>query len=127
MDELRGLRKLDKLKVGMPAATHLMILFKAFKDNSLTYDNFEMVWFSDLLAMVQSFKTGDIDVLSHIQPYTTDLQVNFGAKFLTDNATVWGSGTPNTTLIVLDSFQKQYPETVKRFLRAENKALDLIK
>lgn len=118
----------QKLKVGTLRGDTLdMILFKAFKDKGLSYDNFEMVWFDDLLAMVQTFKTGDIDVLSHIQPYTTDLQVNFGAKFLTDNATVWGVGTPNTTLIVLDSFQKQFPETVKRFLRAENKALDLIK
>lgn len=118
----------QKLKVGTLRGDTLdMILYKAFKDKGLSYDNFQMVWFDDLLAMVQSFKTGDIDVLSHIQPYTNDLQANYGAKFLTDNAIVWGQGTPNTTLIVLDSFQKQYPETVKRFLRAENRALDLIK
>lgn len=118
----------EKLKVGTLRGDTLdMILYKAFKDKGLSYDNFEMVWFDDLLAMVQSFKTGDIAILSHIQPYTTDLQVNYGAKFLTDNAIVWGKGTPNTTLIALDSFQKQYPETVKKFLRAENRALDLIK
>ena len=118
----------QKLKVGTLRGDTLdMILYKAFKDNGMTYDNFEMVWFDDLLAMVQSFKTGDIAILSHIQPYTNDLQVNYGAKLLTDNAVVWGKGTPNTTLITLDSFAKQYPETVKRFLRAENRALDLIK
>jgi len=104
-----------------------MILYKAFKDKGLSYNNFEMIWFDDLLAMVQSFKTGDIAILSHIQPYTTDLQMNYGAKLLTDNAIVWGKGTPNTTIIALDSFAKKYPETVKRFLRAENRALDLIK
>ncbi len=118
----------EKLKVGTLRGDTLdMILYKAFKDKGLSYDNFEMIWFDDLLAMVQSFKTGDIAVLSHIQPYTTDLQVNYGAKFLTDNATVWGKGTPNTTLIALDSFAKQYPETVKRFLKAENRAIKLIK
>ncbi len=118
----------QKLKVGTLRGDTLdMILYKAFKDNGLSYDNFEMVWFNDLFAMVQSFKTNDIAILSHIQPYTTDLQINYGAKFLTDNAQVWGKGTPNTTLIALDSFAKKYPETVKRFLRAENRALDLIK
>ena len=118
----------QKLKVGTLRGDTLdMILYKAFKDKGLSYDDFEMVWFDDLLAMVQTFKTGDIDILSHIQPYTTDLQVNYGAKFLTDNAIVWGKGTPNTTLMVLDSFESQYPETVKKFLRAENRALDLIK
>lgn len=118
----------EKLKVGTLRGDTLdMILYKAFKDKGLSYDNFEMVWFDDLLAMVQSFKTNDIAILSHIQPYTTDLQVNYGAKFLTDNATIWGKGTPNTTLIALDSFAKQYPETVKRFLKAENRAIELIK
>lgn len=118
----------EKLKVGTLRGDTLdMILYKAFKDKGMTYDNFEMIWFDDLLAMVQSFKTGDIAILSHIQPYTTDLQTNYGAKLLTDNAVVWGKGTPNTTLIALDSFAKKYPETVKRFLKAENRALDLIK
>ena len=118
----------EKLKVGTLRGDTLdMILYKAFKDKGLSYDNFEMIWFDDLLAMVQSFKTNDIAILSHIQPYTTDLQMNYGAKLLTDNAIVWGKGTPNTTLIALDSFAKKYPETMKRFLKAESRALDLIK
>ncbi len=118
----------EKLKVGTLRGDTLdMILYKAFKDNGLSYDNFEMIWFNDLLAMVQSFKTNDIAILSHIQPYTTDLQMNYDAKLLTDNAIVWGKGTPNTTLIALDDFAKKYPETIKRFLKAENRALDLIK
>ncbi len=118
----------EKLKVGTLRGDTLdMILYKAFKDKGLSYDNFEMIWFDDLLAMVQSFKTDDIAILSHIQPYTTDLQMNYGAKLLTDNATVWGKGTPNTTLIALDSFAKEYPETMRRFLKAENRAIDLIK
>jgi ABC-type nitrate/sulfonate/bicarbonate transport system substrate-binding protein len=118
----------EKLKVATLRGDTLdMILYKAFKDKGLSYDNFEMIWFDDLLAMVQSFKTDDIAILSHIQPYTTDLQMNYGAKLLTDNAIVWGKGTPNTTLIALDSFAKKYPETIKRFLKAENRAIDLIK
>jgi ABC-type nitrate/sulfonate/bicarbonate transport system substrate-binding protein len=118
----------EKLKVGTLRGDTLdMILYKSFKDHGLTYDDFEMIWFDDLLAMVQSFKTNDIAILSHIQPYTNDLQMNYGAKLLTDNAIVWGEGTPNTTLVALDDFAKKYPETMKRFLRAENKAIELIK
>lgn len=117
-----------KLKVGTLRGDTLdMILYKAFKDEGLTYDHFEMIWFNDLLAMVQSFKTGELDILSHIQPYTTDLQLNEDANFLTDNAQVWGVGTPNTTVIVLEDFAKKYPETVKRYIRASNRALELIK
>lgn len=80
----------QKIKVGTLRGDTLdMILFKAFRDNGMSYDDFEMIWFDDLFAMVESFKTSDIDILSHIQPYTTDLQVNYGAKLLTDNATIW--------------------------------------
>jgi hypothetical protein len=49
-----------------------MICYRAFKQVGLTYDNFEMVWFQDLLAMVQAFETKQIDILSHIKPYTTN-------------------------------------------------------
>ena len=117
-----------KLKVGTLRGDTLdMILYRGFQEIGLTYDDFEMVWYNDLLAMVQTFQTGEIDILSHIQPYTTDLQVNYEAKLLTNNADVWGVGTPNTTSMILEDFGKKYPETVKKYLRASNKALELIK
>ena len=116
-----------KLRVGtLKGDTLDMILYKAFKDVGLSYDNFEMVWFNDLLAMVQSFQTKQIDILSHIKPYTTDLVVNFGAKTLTDNSAVWGEGTPNCTVAVMDDFLNKYPATVKGYLRALHRGFQLI-
>ncbi len=116
-----------KLRVGtLKGDTLDMILYKAFKDVGLSYDNFEMVWFNDLLAMVQSFQTKQIDILSHIKPYTTDLVVNFGAKRLTDNSAVWGEGTPNCTVAVMEDFLEKYPVTVKGYLRALHRGFQLI-
>ena len=115
------------LKVGTLRGDTLdMILYRSFAEAGLTYDDFEMIWFNDLLAMVESFRTGDIAILSHIKPYTTDLIVNYDEKVLTNNDEVWGKGTPNTTIVVLEDFLAQYPETVRRYLRATYKGFELI-
>jgi ABC-type nitrate/sulfonate/bicarbonate transport system substrate-binding protein len=116
-----------KLKVAtLKGDTLEMILYRAFVDNGLSYDDFEMVWFNDLLAMVQAFKTGQVDILSFIKPYTTDLIVNHQAKRVTDNSEVWGLGTPNCTAAVMADFRAKYPKTVEGYLRAVQKAFRLI-
>lgn len=116
-----------KLKVGTLRGDTLdMILIRAFNKHGLTYDDFDMVWFNDLLAMVQSMQTKQIDILSHIKPYTTDLIVNYGAKSLTDNSEVWGLGTPNCTVAVMDDFLEKYPKTVEAYLTALRRGFELI-
>jgi len=116
-----------KLKVAtLKGDTLDMILYRAFKAQGLTYDDFEMVWFNDLLAMVQTFQSKQVDVLSHIKPYTTDLIVNYGAKPLTDNSEIWGEGTPNCTVAVMDDFLTKYPVTVKAYLRSLRRGFQLV-
>lgn len=116
-----------KLKVGtLQGDTLDMICYRAFKKVGLTYDDFEMVWSNDLLAMVQAFETKQVDILSHIKPYTTNLVVKFDAKVLTDNEEIWGEGTPNCTVDVMEDFASKYPETVKGYLRAIRRGFDLV-
>lgn len=116
----------QKLKVGTLRGDTLdMIIYRSFIEHGLTYDQFEMIWFNDLLAMVESFKQGEIDILSHIKPYTTDLVVNYDAVVLTDNSEVWGLGTPNCTVAVLQEFLDAHPETVEAYLRALRRAFKL--
>lgn len=116
-----------KLKVAtLKGDTLEMILYKAFNEVGLKYDDFEMVWFNDLLAMVEAFRSEQVDILSHIRPYTTDMVVNHGAKVLTDNSEVWGYGTPNCTVAVLDDFYTKYPKTVKGYLKGLYRGFELI-
>jgi ABC-type nitrate/sulfonate/bicarbonate transport system substrate-binding protein len=117
----------EKIKVGSFKADTLdLILLNAFQAEGLTYDDFEMVWYRDLLEMWEAFKRQDIGILSHIKPYTTDLIVHHGAKFLTDNATVWNMHTPNCVISVLERLLNDEPEVVRGFLRALIKAARLI-
>jgi len=116
-----------KLKVAtLKGDTLEMILYRCFLDNGLSYADFEMVWFNDLLAMVQSFESEQVDILSFIKPYTTNLIINRGAKKVTDNSEVWGLGTPNCTTSVMADFRQKYPKTVEAYLRAVQRAFDLI-
>ena len=113
----------DKIRVGsLKGDTLDVIVFKALEDRGSNYSEFEMVWFNDLLAMVQAFKTGDIDVLSHIKPYTTDLVVNYDAVSLGTNSSVWGLGTPNCVTMVTGDFAEKYPVTVQQYLKAIRRA-----
>lgn len=117
----------EKIKVGSFRADTLdLILLEAFQAEGLTYQDFEMVWYTDLLAMVEAFKRREIGVLSHIKPYTSDLILHHGATFLTDNARVWNVHTPNCVLSVLEGLLLDEPEVVQSYLRAVLKAADLI-
>jgi ABC-type nitrate/sulfonate/bicarbonate transport system substrate-binding protein len=116
-----------KLKVAtLKGDTLEMILYREFQRVGLSYDNFEMIWFNDLLAMVQSFETKQTDILSHIQPYTVGFQAHNGAKLLTDNSRAWGEGTPNCTVSVMDDFANKYPKTVEGYLAALHRGFQLI-
>lgn len=117
----------DRIKVGSFKADTLdLILLGAFQSEGLTYDDFEVIWYRDLLEMAEAFKKKDVGILSHIKPYTTDLIVHHGAKLLTDNATVWNMNTPNCVVSVLDELLTEEPEVVRGYLRALIKAAALI-
>jgi ABC-type nitrate/sulfonate/bicarbonate transport system substrate-binding protein len=58
-----------KLKVAtLKGDTLEMILYRAFKSKGLSYDDFDMVWFNDLHAMVDSFRSKQTDILSTSNP-----------------------------------------------------------
>ncbi|MEM6267829.1 MAG: ABC transporter substrate-binding protein [Bacteroidota bacterium] len=117
----------QKLKIGLLQGDTLeMIVFRMLKNIGLDYDAFEIVPFDDLLIMVEAFRNGTVDILSHIKPYTTDLVVNHDAKVLTDNSAIWGYGTPNCTVAVMKEFGEKYPKTVVSYLRALKKGFQLI-
>ena len=116
-----------KIKIAVLKGDTLeMIIQKILEDNGLTYNDVEMVWFNDLLAMVQAFQTKQVDVLSHIKPYTTDMIVNYGAKSLATNSDLWGEGTPNCTVAVMEDFMNKYPGTCKAYLTALEEGFQLM-
>jgi ABC-type nitrate/sulfonate/bicarbonate transport system substrate-binding protein len=106
-----------KLKIAtLQGDTLELILTRAFEKEGIDSAKTEFVYFDDLLAMVEAFRSGKVDILSHIKPYTTDLEVNRGAKVLTTNAATWDPMSPNTVVSVLDKTLTGRPDVVKAYL-----------
>jgi ABC-type nitrate/sulfonate/bicarbonate transport system substrate-binding protein len=76
--------------------------------------------------MVEAFRSGQVDVLSHIKPYTTEMVANKGAVVLASNADTWSAQTPNSVMSVLDKTLKDRPQVVEAYLRGLICGADII-
>ncbi|MEO1329138.1 MAG: ABC transporter substrate-binding protein [Pseudomonadota bacterium] len=108
-----------KLKIAtLQGDTLELILTREFDKYGIPADGVELVYFNDLLAMVEAFRSGGVDILSHIKPYTTDMVASKGAKVLTTNAEAWSLETPNTVISVLEKTLVEKPEVVEAYLKS---------
>jgi ABC-type nitrate/sulfonate/bicarbonate transport system substrate-binding protein len=103
-----------------------LILLDAFKKEKISVDSVEMVYFDDLLAMVDAFKLGKVDMLSHIKPYTTQFVESGAATVVTDNAEIWSPTTPNTVVSVLDKTLTGRPKVVESYVKGLQCAAKII-
>ena len=95
-----------------------LILTREFEKYEIPADSVELVYFNDLLAMVEAFRSGQVEILSHIKPYTTDLVASKGAAVLTTNAEAWTLNTPNTVISVLDKTLVERQDIVEKYLKS---------
>ncbi|XGV95220.1 MAG: ABC transporter substrate-binding protein [Leptolyngbya sp. BL-A-14] len=117
----------QKLKIAtLKGDTLELILLDAFKKEGIAVDSVEMVYFDDLLAMVDSFKLGKVDMLSHIKPYTTQFVESGKATVVTDNAKIWSPTTPNTVVSVLENTLTTRPAVIESYLKGMQCAAKII-
>jgi ABC-type nitrate/sulfonate/bicarbonate transport system substrate-binding protein len=129
MDDLKPYiqAKKPKLKIAtLQGDTLELILKRDFTRLSISEKDVDLVYFNDLIAMVEAFRSGQVDVLSHIKPYTTDMVVNKGALVLTTSAQTYSVSTPNTVVSVLDKTLKDRPKVVESYLKGLICAADII-
>ena len=120
MDDIKGYVKAGKPKLKIATLqgdTLELILKREFTRLGIADKDVELVYFNDLLAMVESFRSGQVDLLSHIKPYTTDMVLNKGATVLTTSAKTYSTTTPNTVVSVLDKTLKERPQIVTAYLK----------
>lgn len=116
----------EKLRVAVLQGDTLeLIMVTELKRVGLSTDDVEFIYFDDLLAMVQAFRSG-VDVLSHIKPYTSEMIEQGSATRLTNNATAWADKAPNTVLSTLQSTLDDKPEVVESLLKGMLCAADVI-
>lgn len=120
MEDLKAFaaKKGKKLKIAtLQGDTLELILTREFKKLDINPDDVELVYFNDLLAMVEAFRSGQTDLLSHIKPYTSQMVATKGATVLTTNAQTWSLNTPNTVVSVLKKTLDQKPAVVTNYLK----------
>lgn len=116
-----------KLKIAtLQGDTLELILTREFTRLGISDKSVDLVYFNDLLAMVEAFRSGQVDLLSHIKPYTTDLVASKGATVLTTNAKVWSAGAPNTVVSVLEKTLNGRPTVVEGYLKGLLCGADII-
>lgn len=107
-----------KLKIAtLQGDTLELILTDSFAANGVDPASVEFVYFNDLLAMVEAFRAGEVDILSHIKPYTSEMIADKGSVLLTTNAATWGTMSPNTVVSVLDKTLTERPEVVTAYIK----------
>ena len=129
MDDLKPHVKAGKPKLKIATLqgdTLELILKREFTRLAISEKDVELVYFNDLLAMVEAFRSGQLDLLSHIKPYTTDMVVNKGATVLTTSAKTYSVTTPNTVVSVLEKTLKERPQVVDSYLKGLMCAADII-
>lgn len=116
-----------KLKIAtLQGDTLELILTREFARMAVDLKSVELVYFNDLLAMVEAFRAGQVDLLSHIKPYTTEMVASKGATVLTNNAKVWSATAPNTVVSVLEKTLRDRPAVVENYLKGLMCAADII-
>ncbi len=116
------------IKIGsMRLNTFELMAYRVLTNAGLKYDDFQMVWFNDVLSMASAFEAKAVDVVTHVEPFATRLVDKMGGAPLASNLDAWGKDGPDCVTNARIDFIEKYPEATKRYLRALLKADAAIK
>ncbi len=118
LDDLAA-RKGQGVKVGTARVnTQELTLFHLLKSKGLSYSDFEMVYFTDNLALGQALINNDVDVATVVQPYAAQVVLQANGVYLGTNETAWGPEAPDCMVTVKESVLDARPDWMTRYLRA---------
>ena len=111
------------LKIGaMRLNTFEMMAYRALANNGLGYNDFNMVWFNDTLSMAAAFEAKAVDVVTHVEPFATNLVDKMGGVPIASNLETWGKDGPDCVTNARQDFIASYPDATRRYLKVLLKA-----
>ena len=106
------------LKVGtMRLNTFELTAYRAMVNAGVSYSDFNMVWFNDVLSMAAAFEARAVDVVTHVELFATKLVDQLGGVPLASNLETWGRDGPDCVTNTRQDFIATQPEAVRRYLR----------
>lgn len=116
------------LKIGtMRLNTFELTTYRVLANNGMKYEDFQMVWFNDVLSMAAAFESKAVDLVTHVEPFSTRIVDKLGGVPIASNQDVWGKDGPDCVTNARADFIAQYPDATKKYLRALLKADAAIK
>jgi NitT/TauT family transport system substrate-binding protein len=123
MADLKAARGGRRLKVGtMRLNTFELMTYRALANQGMSYSDFDMVWFNDVLSMAAAFEAKAVDLVTHVEPFATKLVDQLGGKPIASNLETWGADGPDCVTNARQDFIASYPDATRRYLRALLKA-----
>ncbi len=111
------------LKIGaMRLNTFEMMAYRALSNSGLGYNDFNMVWFNDTLSMAAAFEAKAVDVVTHVEPFATNLVDKMGGVPIASNLETWGKDGPDCVTNARQDFIASYPDATRRYLKVLLKA-----
>lgn len=107
------------LKIGcMRVNTFELTLYRTLTNAGLSYSDFNMVWFNDVLSMAAAFEAKAVDLVTHVEPFSTKMVDQLGGVPIASNLNVWGPDGPDCVTNTRADFVEKYPDTTRRYIRA---------
>lgn len=98
------------------ADTLEMLLFSYLEKNGLTYKDVKIVYFTDAFELVNAMAAGRVDAMTHVEPYATRAETEFGSVRLASGQEIWGGDHPDCVLTASRRIIAEDPDLVKKMI-----------
>lgn len=94
-----------------------VLVYDYLKKAGMTYDDVEMVYLGDTTELLNAYLAGQVDAVSHIEPYATKAKTSTNGNILGNGTDIYGKGYPDCVLAVRNEVIEAEPEVVKDVIR----------
>lgn len=116
--DIKNFKQLKGRKVGTFQADTLdIVMYDYLKKAGLTYADVEMIYFGDSTELLNAYLAGQVDAISHIEPYATKARASTNGNILGNGTDLYGKGYPDCVLAVRNELIKEEPEVVKDVIK----------
>lgn len=116
--EIKSLADLRGKKIATFQADTLdVVVYDYLKKNGMTYADVEMVYLGDSTELLNAYVSGQVDAVSHIEPYATKAKTSTNGNILGNGTDIYGKYYPDCVLAVRNEVMEAEPEMVKDVIR----------
>lgn len=116
--DIKNFEQLKGRKVGTFQADTLdVVMYDYLKDAGMTYADVEMIYFGDSTELLNAYLAGQVDAVSHIEPYATKARTSTSGNILGDGTDLYGKGYPDCVVAARNELIQEEPEIVKGVIK----------